>query len=331
MVEKMKKRILTIMLMIVFLGSSAISTGAAASYTNYARGDTTITIDGEIGDWADVESVAVTLKPARVTADANASISANFYSTHDATKIYFLVEVTDDYYFYDINTCAVSCQHRYAPALGLAFPIDDGAMVEYMGGSGRDTLENIELVSGEVDMLHWELDTVAGDLAGGTKNSTTGASFGDGVGNLDDEWAKSVEDRHDDNDATTSENSYSGSWGFSAASPTNGTAGNWYFEISRDLDTGDIHDAQFAEGETIDVAIAYWTPNEQTNNKWTNDGHYVNYDNVIQMSVDAATGETTTSDDPTSKDDDEGFLPGFSLIIAFSGIFVMATILKKRN
>ncbi|OLS28210.1 MAG: hypothetical protein HeimC2_08650 [Candidatus Heimdallarchaeota archaeon LC_2] len=188
----MKKKLLTLLFMMAFLSGSILSSAAPVVYTNTALDGTTITIDGQMGDWADIDSVTVTLKPARVVAEANASISADFYSTHDDTKIYFLVVVTDAYYFYNYDT---GINHRYAPALGLSFPIDDGAKAEYMGGTDRDTLDNIELVSGEVDILHWELDTIAGDTAGGTKNTTTGASFGDGTGNLDDEWAKSAEDR----------------------------------------------------------------------------------------------------------------------------------------
>ncbi len=297
---------------------SSGTSAANQAYTNYEKGDTTIAIDGAMGDWADVDPVTVTLKAARVANKDNASYTADFYSTHDASKIYFLVVVKDDpYLFYNY---AAGITHRTAPALGIAFPIDEGAKAQYMGGTDRDTLDNIELASGEVDIMHWELDTLAGVATGGTKNTTAGASFGDGVANLDDEWAITAEDRHDDNDPA-SENSYLGSWSHSSGGTTNGTNGDWIFELSRDITNSDPHDAQFAEDESIEVAIAFWTPNERSNERWTDDGHFVNYDNVIEMTLSSATG-------PKS---DDGFLPGFGLFTGLAGLMITATILKKRR
>ncbi|MCE7734196.1 MAG: hypothetical protein GPJ54_04900 [Candidatus Heimdallarchaeota archaeon] len=312
------KKIITAMLLVIFLTSTSMVTGANVKYTNYKL-DGTITIDGEIGDWADIDAQTVTLKAARVEADGNTPFTADFYSTHDASSIYFLIVVkADPYYFYNLDT---GISHRNAPALGIAFPIDDGALAQYMGGTDRDTTENIELLTGEVDILHWELDTDHGVKTSGTKNTTAGASFGDGVANLDDEYARTAEDRHDDNDQATSENSWAASWSFTGGYAANGTAGDWVFELSRDLVTGDIHDASFAEDETIEVALAYWSPNETSENKWTEDGHYVNYDNVLEMTLDSATG-------PES---DDGFLPGFGLYAGLAGLLIAATILKKRR
>lgn len=312
------KKMITALLLVAFLTSTSMVAGANIKYTNYKL-DGTITIDGAMEDWSDIDSKSVILKPARVSNEANASFTAEFYSTHDASKIYFLIVVKNDpYLFYNFDT---GISHRTAPALGLAFPIDEGAKAEFMGGTDRDTMDNIDKVTGEVDIMHWELDTKAGVTTGGTKNTTAGASFGDGVANLDDEWAKSAEDRHDDNDQATSENSYSGSWSHTSGGTTNGTAGDWIFEISRKLDTGDIHDAVFAEGETIEVAIAFWTPNEHTNERWSDDGHYVNYDNVLEMTLDSNTGP----------DSDDGFLPGFGLFAGFAGLMIAATILKRKR
>ncbi|MHA2028319.1 MAG: ethylbenzene dehydrogenase-related protein [Candidatus Kariarchaeaceae archaeon] len=315
------KKIMTVLLVFAFISSTTMVAGANVKYTNEkldwgTAGLSPITIDGEMGDWADIDPVTVDLKPARVSNEANASFVADFYSTHDNSKIYFLVVVKDDpYYFYNYDT---GINHRYAPALGLAFPIDEGAKVQYMGGSGRETDADIELETGEVDIMHWELDTLAGDIAGRTKNTTAPAPFGDGIGNLDDEYAITSEDRNDDNDPD-SENSYLGSWGHTGGYTANGTAGDWIFEISRDLDTEDPHDAIFAEDETFDVAIAFWTPNEHTNKKWTDDGHYVNYDQVIEMTLKGA--KKADSDDS----------PGFGLIIGLSSIFIAAAIIKKRR
>lgn len=309
------KKIIIALLLVGFLTSSSMVAGANVKYTNYKL-DGTITIDGDMADWADIDSESVTLKPGRVSNEANASFTAEFSATHDATKIYFLIVVKDDpYLFYNMET---GISHRTAPALGVAFPIDEGAQAQFMGGTDRDTTANIELATGEVDMLHWELDTLAGVKTGGSKNLSAGANFGDGVANMDDEWANTAEDRHDDNDQATSENSYEGSWSHSSGGTTNGTNGDWIFEISRKLDTGDIHDAAFAEGETIEVAIAFWTPNEHTNMRWSDDGHYVNYDNVLEMTLSGDTGEEEDS-------------PGFGLFIGLAGLMIAATILKKRR
>ena len=170
------KKIITALLLVMFLTSTSVAAGANVKYTNYKL-DGKITIDGKIGDWADIDSAPITLKPARVANEANASISAEFYSTHDASKIYFLVVVNDPYYFYNYAT---GISHHYAPAFAIAFPIDANAEVEYMGGTDRDTMDNIDKVTGEVDIIHWELDVKAGDTAGGTKNTTAGADFGNG-------------------------------------------------------------------------------------------------------------------------------------------------------
>ena len=121
----MKIKIITTLLVLVFLTSS-FGSAATQAYTNHEKGSSTITIDGAMGDWVDIDSVTVTLKPARVSNDANASFTADFYSTHDAAKIYFLIVIKDDpYLFYNMAT---GISHRTAPALGLAFPIDDGAI-----------------------------------------------------------------------------------------------------------------------------------------------------------------------------------------------------------
>ncbi|MHA2032922.1 MAG: ethylbenzene dehydrogenase-related protein [Candidatus Kariarchaeaceae archaeon] len=286
----MKKIIATILLITIFTSTPGLIPDVNQTYDNYIISNP-ITIDGDVSDWLNVSIIDVILKPARVSNEHMSSFNAEFSATHDADKIYFLVVIKDDpYYFYNINT---GISHRYAAALAVAFPIDEGAMAQYMGGSGRDTVANIEKLTGEVDIMHWELDTIHGVTAGGTKNTTAGASFGDGIGNMDDEFAYTAEFRRDDNE-TNSENSYSGVWDHTS-DYQNGSTGDWIFEFSRDLITCDPRDAQFIEGNTIEVALAFWTPNENTNKKWTDDGHFVNYDNVIEMNFPISSSTNSTS------------------------------------
>ena len=185
-----------------------------------------------------------------------------------------------------------------------------------MGGTDRDTDDNLNTTTGTVDIFHWEIDTVAGAKAGGTLNATAGKN-GDGKGNADDEYADTPWDRHDDNDAA-SENSYSASWGWSGTATNGSTDGEWIFEFSRKMSTGDKWDATFVLDEHIEMAIAFWTPNETTDLVWTDDGHYINYDNVIHL---------TLSDKKVNEDDS----PGFGMIAALGSIFVLSVVIVRKR
>lgn len=271
-------------------------------YLSESLDGTSITIDGMIDDWVGIDGVNITLKPARIIGHGNHEMV--FKSIHNENKIYFLIMVEDDYYFYNMAT---GISHRNAAALAVAFPIDEGALVQYMGGSNDTTFDELNTTTGEVDIMHWQLDTLAGVVTGGSRGLES--RLGDGVANLDDEYSTTPWDRHDDDD-TASNNLWSGSWSHTGDS-TNGSTGWWIFELSRDLASSDIHDFSFVEGDTTDVVVAYWSPNETTENKWTNDGHYTNSNNVIIMSLGpnnisyeiSGVIDTTTTTETTSTSD----------------------------
>lgn len=78
--------------------------------------------------------------------------------------------------------------------------------------------------------------------------------------------------RYDDNDALAGED-WSGAW--SHTSPTEGTSGNYIFEMSRGLTTRSTYsDIQLEAGQTYEFGFAYWDPAE-TATGWTDEGHYV--------------------------------------------------------
>jgi len=127
-----------------------------------------------------------------------------------------------------------------------------------------------ETTAGTVDIWHWELECAAGDPTGGAANpNAEGDPGNDSACNFDDEWSTEAKNREDDNGAGA-ENSLTGVWGHSNA--VEGGAGDWYFEISRPLQTGDEQDAQFTVGESTQLALAYWDPSS-TPEGWEDDGH----------------------------------------------------------
>ncbi|MES0341590.1 MAG: P1 family peptidase, partial [Candidatus Humimicrobiaceae bacterium] len=95
----------------------------------------------------------------------------------------------------------------------------------------------------------------------------------DPVGNLDDEYAFSIFDRHDDATA----NEIYGSWSHTDMSVA-GAEGEWIFEMKRSLTTSDAlkQDVQFTNGETIKMSVAYWDADElgEPGLGWSESGHY---------------------------------------------------------
>jgi DMSO reductase family type II enzyme heme b subunit len=223
-----------------------------------------ISIDGDVSDWADVPGLAVELAPA--FGDSELRYQTELKVAYDDTNIYMLWAVEDDY---DFNLD----DHHFSAAIAVMFPIDEEAGV-YMGATDVD---NLEESSGAVDIWHWELDKVAGELSGGVDRTVDG---NDPEGNFDDEFANTAFDRHDDGccgdrDSPNKNNFLSGVWGHS--NPEQGADGTWYFEMARPLLSGDPDDADFAIGETLRLLLAYWDADE-TEEGWTGRGHYQNSD-----------------------------------------------------
>ena len=231
-----------------------------------------ITVDGDDSDWAGVEGVTVPLKqidideldPAQVE-DLEIDIGelppvdATLKVATDDENIYVLFEVPDEF-DYD------PADHNLSPSIAVMFRIDEAATA-HMGVEQED----LETSLGVVDIWHWELDCAPGAMSGGGDPG----SGDDPDCNLDDEYAPTPEDREDDGGGDTpnnptGENSLSGVWKHTAAAA--GGDGVWIFEMSRPLQTGDTQDTQFASGETANIALAYFDPNE-TAEGWTDAGH----------------------------------------------------------
>jgi len=177
---------------------------------------------------------------------------------HDDTNLYMLYTVTDDY-----NWNADDGHLSAAVAVMFPASTDPGPHMGATDQLGDNT-------AGTVDIWHWELECAAGEPTGGAANpNAEGDPGNDSVCNFDDEWSTDPDNREDDNSAT-GENSLTGVWGHSNA--VEGGAGDWYFEISRPLQTGDESDAQFTVGESTQLALAYWDPSS-TPEGWEDDGH----------------------------------------------------------
>ncbi|MDP2675122.1 MAG: ethylbenzene dehydrogenase-related protein, partial [Dehalococcoidia bacterium] len=190
-------------------------------------------------------------------------VDATLKVATDDENIYVLLEVPDAF---DYNPA----EHDFSAAMAVMFRIDDAAPAS-MGVE----LEDLEASLGVVDIWHWELDCGPGEMSGG------GDTGDDPECNLDDEYAPNPGDREDDGGGDTpnnptGENSLSGVWTHTAAEA--GGEGTWIFEMSRPLQTGDTQDAQFASGEKVYMALAYWDPDE-TVEGWTGAGHLQSADN----------------------------------------------------
>lgn len=232
----------------------------------------TITVDGDTSDWDGIAGVTVPLKqfelPPGVTFDdldwdepnPLDPVDVVLKVATDTDNMYILLEVPDDY---DFNPD----DHNLSASLAVQFLIDVDAGAHM--GSGDD---DFEASLGMVDIWHWELDCGPGELSGGG-----GITGGDDPGcNFDDEFASEPEAREDDGGAdvanATAENSLLGVWEHTARSSGAGAEGTWIFEMSRPLQTGDSEDAQFASGDTILVALAYFDADESLEG-WTDTGH----------------------------------------------------------
>lgn len=244
----------------------------------------TIVVDGDTSDWDAIDGATVTLEQLRLE-NIEPSLAAeiefgplepievSLKVATDAEYIYFLVDVPDDF-DYDPD------DHDLSPALAVQFRIDDPA-APHMGAEEPD----IDRGLGIVDMWHWELDCGPGVVSGGA-----GVAGGDDPAcNLDDEYATRPEDREDDGKGDepneAAENSLIGVWEHTGLESGLGAEGNWIFEMSRPLQTGDPQDAQFTAGGTAYVALAYWDPDEGPEG-WSDVGHLTSaYEGWIEVTL----------------------------------------------
>jgi hypothetical protein len=186
------------------------------------------------------------------------SKEASVKVAQDGQFVYVLLEVADDY-DWDPDDA-----HR-SGAAAVMWNADPDAG-PHMGADDPSGTPGI----GMVDIWHWELECASGVEHGGAVNGPGDGDPGnDAVCNLDDEWSNNPFARQDDNGAGA-ENSLLGVW--THTNPTEDAAGTWIFEVRRPLQTGDERDGQLAPGETAQLAIAYWDP-DQGPTGWDDSGH----------------------------------------------------------
>jgi hypothetical protein len=250
------------------LGAAAIGVAAQEPIVIDAA-TTTIAVDGDPSDWADIAPTTVSLEQIRLAdldpADAEEieigavdPIDVQLRVANDADNIYVLLEVPASY---DYNAEDL----HLSPSVAVQFKIDEPAST-HMGAEEADLLTSL----GMVDIWHWELECGPGAISGGQ-----GVAGGDDAAcNFDDEYATAPERREDDGggdvENTAAENALVGSWNHTGAEA--GADGTWIFEMSRPLQTGDPQDAQLEAGSTAPLALAWFDPSESAEG-WSDAGH----------------------------------------------------------
>ena len=202
-----------------------------------------ITVDGDTADWDSIEGLDLTLEA--IVSESIESKTASVKAAYDADYVYVLLTVDDDY-----NWNADDAHLSASNAVMWAVESEAGPHM----GTGDEEGEGPSL--GMVDIWHWELECALGENMGGAvAGPGDGAAGNDSGCNFDDEWSTDPETREDDN-GDGAENSLLGV--FTHSNPVDDGDGTWVFEMSRPLQTGDGQDAQFAAGEIVKMALAYW-------------------------------------------------------------------------
>ena len=278
----------TLMIMAVFQTAVAHEDEAATPLTvKPTKVTKSIALDGKEDDWeaAGVGETAVTLTKNGGSATRDAIVRIAYNDSW----------VSVAYIISDSNQMNLS-SHHLSPAVGVEWAIDADAG-PHMGTEGGVT-------TGMVDIWHWELEHEMGYVH--NPNNSTG---GHGNNGLDDEWANSTTNRHDD----TKESSLWGTYGYIA------DESEWIFEFSRPLTTGDAQDVQFKDNASFKLGLAYWDPSDSENG-WSGSGHYISITEHEWITVDFGTVPTSSS---------TGTAPGFGLFIALIAIFAIPILRKK--
>jgi hypothetical protein len=281
--------------LILTLGGSDV---ARAQLTLEAA-EATITVDGDNSDWAAIGGLNVTLTQPDLSAYPDwtapaplAPVQSVVKVAVDDSKIYVLLEITDDY---DFNGPVPPADHNLSASPNVMFLIDPAAG-PHMGAGDADFAATL----GMVDLWHWELDCDYNVMSGGGGPG----SGNDPDCNLDDEFSTDPEFRKDDggdvaNPNPNGENSIAGRWGHTGRAGGIGTPGTWIFEMSRLLQTGDPEDAQFADCGTASMALAYFDADEGALG-WTDTGHLTSADEgFIVVTLPGACAAATPTPAPT--------------------------------
>lgn len=205
--------------------------------------------DGDPGEWDAVPALDLPLPSLDGTRTVDARLQVDF----DDENVYVLVSIDDDYN-------STPGDHEASGSLAVQWAIDPGAG-PHMGTDGVD----IQTSLGMVDLWHWEIDCGPGVLSGGVDRTEDG---NDPVCNLDDEYANSPFDRHDDD----GDNFLQGAYGHSGQAAGENAAGTWYWEMERPRTTTEAQDVQLTGDGPFLLALAYWDGDE-TVDGWTDSGH----------------------------------------------------------
>lgn len=286
-----------------------------AQERSYDAPEATITVDGNPDDWAAIPSLSVPMVGAL---DKSRTQQAELKMAHDSENVYLLVIIPDDFN-------ATPGEHELSGSFAALFPIDEGAG-PHMGTDGV----NLTTSLGMVDIWHWEIDCGPGVLSGGMDREEDGD---DPACNLDDEWATTPFEREDDD----LNNFLTGAYDHSNRAAGEDAEGEWYWEISRPLQTGDPQDLQIEAGGSLRIALAYWDPDE-TPDGWTDAGHTTSADdgwitvNLVTAAPPAATptpaapaAAPVTGSGPLAQDGrSSGVHVGFLALIAVGAALALA-------
>ena len=213
-------------------------------------GTSKITIDGNETEWEDILDHDFTLS-SPVNPTDSYTVPAELKVAYDANYVYFFVVIIEKFQGYNLTKAAEtdSFVHDQMWGLGLAFSINGSDSSRHMGA----TNENDPTSVGYADIMHWEAEVPMGV-------ATSSAGF-------EDMWATAWADKEVD----AAGNAWTGAWMHS--NPTNGTDGEYTFELKRALTNNDPNDAQFKMNAKNEITIAFWDPFQSVNG-WTDDGHY---------------------------------------------------------
>ncbi|KAL7445572.1 hypothetical protein ACHAXM_009928 [Skeletonema potamos] len=240
--------------------------------------------------WSAIETVETPLTAA-LTSQLYTPGNVKIQCVYDDEQVYFRFQVPGKYSFDSTNDekCA---------AMSEMFQIGEKAELYNMGncpmGMGScsgladcseylvDVSPHFELASTERAVIY-EPNTGTGD---------------DAIANKDDEYAVSPYCRNDD-DGSNAGNEWYGAWNFATAVAqqrvvSDGEDGYYIFEVSRSLTTPSPEtDVQLVPGKAVGWGFAFWDPFE-TDNGWTDSGHYVTGCSQDWIDLILVTDEPTT-------------------------------------
>lgn len=263
-----------------------------------ADGMTAPTLDGNLNDWSSVQGITTSLQMP-VNGALYEAGDATMKCMYDSENIYFALEFPGAYSFNASSDEMCAAIGTMTKVGVMATFYNMGGCPDAMGGCGEEGIIPDTCVDYVVDIgAHWELSTTEAGIEYAL--NLTATSGDDPIANKDDEFAVTPYCRFDDNDSTAS-NEWSGAW--SHTNPTDGMDGTYIFELSRLLTTGSsATDAQYVAGQSYEFGVAFWDPFE-TENGWTDPGHYVTGCGNKWMELELATVESLAS---TENGDSQG-------------------------